>query len=240
MIIFITGGSSGLGEAITRNLSADNNNTVYFTYFKSEQSAHKIEEDFSNAISLKCNFKSQSEVTELVSRLTGICPDVIINNAYSGTSITSHFHKISSADFLLEFQENVIPTILLTQAAITGFRKNKKGKIITILSSFLVNVPPAGSAIYTSNKAYLKNLSNVWAAENIRYNITSNTVSPSFMLTNFTNNTDDRIIEQLITAHPLKKILLPDEVAEAVHYLTYASSQVNGIDLIINAGASIR
>ena len=46
MNILITGGGSGLGEAITRNLAKDLKNTIYFTYSNSELSAKKIVMDF--------------------------------------------------------------------------------------------------------------------------------------------------------------------------------------------------
>ncbi|WP_183579710.1 SDR family NAD(P)-dependent oxidoreductase [Mucilaginibacter sp. X5P1] len=238
MNVLITGGSSGLGEAITRKFAKEGH-SVYFTYNQSESNAKKIEADHKNAFAIKCNFKSLDEVEALKTKIATIELDLLINNAYSGSFMKSHFYKISTDDFLTEFQDNVIPTISITQAAIGYFRKKKGGKIITILTSALVNTPPAGSSIYVGNKAYLKQLSKVWASENIRYNITSNTVSPSFMLTNFTNDIDERVIEQIKDSNPSKKILTTEEVAEAVLFLSSASVQINGIDMIINSGTNI-
>ena len=85
--------------------------------------------------------------------------------------------------------------IVITQEAIKYFRINKFGKIITILSSFL-DSPTIGSAIYVANKNYLKGLAKVWAVENVRFNITSNTISPSFMLTPHTLKMDERLKDQ--------------------------------------------
>ena len=240
MIILVTGGASGLGAAITRKLAQDANCSVYFTYNQSTAYAKEIELEFPNTIAVKCDFRDEDDVRALKDKIGQMDLDVLINNAYTGQAIKSYFHKINPNDFSDDFKANIIPTVAITQSAITAFRKKKYGKIITILTSFLVNTPPAGSSVYVANKAYLEQLTKIWATENAKYNITSNAVSPAFMLTNFTKDTDERVIEQMAADHPLKKILTASEVAASVHYLVFASQQINGINLIINSAANIK
>jgi 3-oxoacyl-[acyl-carrier protein] reductase len=240
MIVLITGGSSGLGESITRKMATNSSCKVYFTYNRSAEKAQKITAELPNTHAIHCDFKDADSVSALKEELTRLNIDVLINNAWSGSFMKAHFHKIPQADFLTEFQENIIPAIAITQAAINVFRKKKQGKIITILTAALQNVPPTGSAIYVANKAYLQQLSKVWAAENTKYNITANTVSPTFMLTGFTNDIDERIVEQLKENHPLKQLLTTDEVADTVFFMAQASNQINGIDMVINAASSIK
>jgi 3-oxoacyl-[acyl-carrier protein] reductase len=240
MIILITGGSSGLGEAITRNLAAAHSNTIYFTYNSSETNARRIEAEFNNTISIKCDFGNRAEVDALAAQIIELNLDVLINNAYTGDVIKTYFHKIPTSEFLIDFEKNLVPTIAVTQQAITIFRKKKSGKIITILTSILVNTPPHGSSLYTANKAYLEQLTKAWAVENKKYNITSNCVSPEFMLTNINKNVDDRIVEQLIKDHPLGKLLTTDEVAESVNFLVHATQQINGLNIVINCASNIK
>jgi NAD(P)-dependent dehydrogenase (short-subunit alcohol dehydrogenase family) len=240
MIVLVTGGSSGLGEAITRRMAQDAGNTVYFTYNSSAANAQKISIDFPNAVAIKCNFKDVGEVDDLKSRIFGLNIDVLVNNAYAGSFLKTHFQKIPAEDFAIEFKENIIPTIIITQAAIMLFRKKKCGKIITILTSALVNTPPNGSSIYVANKAYLLQLSKVWATENAKFNIASNTISPAFMQTGFTDDTDERIIEQMKEAHPLKQLLTTNEAAQTVHFLASATNQMSGIDIVINAATNMK
>lgn len=240
MNVLITGGASGLGEAITKNLAKDINNNIYFTYTNSETNAKKIKFDFSNTFPIKCDFKAPGSIKSLTDKISQFDLDVLINNAYSGDFLKSHFHKISSNDFLIDFKENIIPVIEITQEVIKYFRKKKRGKIITILSSALLELPPVGSSVYIANKAYLEELTKVWANENAKFNITSNSVSPSFMQTNFTSDVDERVVEQMISNHHLKKLLTVEEVAETVSFLTTASSHINGVNIVLNSVPNIK
>jgi NAD(P)-dependent dehydrogenase (short-subunit alcohol dehydrogenase family) len=86
----------------------------------------------------------------------------------------------------------------------------------------------------------MEEMTKVWATENVKYNITSNAVSPSFMLTGFTKDMDERVVEQIENNHPFNKLLSTAEVAESVVFLLNATAQINGINLIINAASNIK
>lgn len=240
MKILITGGASGLGESITRLLANDVNNTVYFTFSKSISEAKALETQFQNTKAIACDFSNNQSVKEVVNTIAALDLDVIIHNAYSGDYLKTHFQKIDSADFLTDFKVNVMPVIEFTQVAITNFRKKKSGKIITILSAALADIPPVGSSVYCANKAYLQKMTQVWANENEKFNITSNSVSPAFMETAMTSHIDERVKEQIIENNPVKRLLTTQEVAEAVRFLVNDSSQITGKDYIITAGSSIK
>ncbi len=240
MNILITGGASGLGEAITVKLASNNDNLVYFTYAKSKDNAKKIVKKYKNAIPIKCDFKSKEELNFLLAQIEGIDLDVLINNAYTGVAIKTHFHKVDSSDFLIDFENNVIPIIKISQAVISKFRKVKRGKIITILTSYLINQPPIGSSSYVSCKAYIEKLTKSWANENAKFNIQSNSVSPSMMRTSLIEDVDVRLIEQSEQNHPLKKLLEVEDVADTVYFLTSASSHINRIDIPINSATNIK
>ena len=240
MKILITGGASGLGAAITKKLAINNHYKIFFTYAKSSDNAKKIEQEFLNTTSIKCDFNNSEEIESLILKLNNLDVDVLINNAYQGSFLNSYFHKTNEEDFLNDFLNIVIPIIKITKAVISLFRKKKSGKIITILSAALINTPPIGSSIYFANKSYLSSLVKIWATENAKFNIMSNSISPSFMKTSLTSIFDERMIEQMIVDHPLKKLLTIEEVAETVLFLVNASTQINGIDIIMNAGVNLK
>lgn len=239
MNILVTGGASGLGKSITIDLLKNKNNKVYFTFCGSKENANEITSKFSNSKAIKCDFKDLDSVNSLCHTINEINLDVLINNAYSGNAINKYFHKNNIDDFSNDFVINIIPTILITQSAISYFKKQKKGKVITILTSFLINTPPIGASLYVANKAYLKSLTKSWAHENKKFNITSNSVSPSFMHTNFTSDVDSRIIDQIIKDNPLKRILSTKETAESVSFLVNCTQHINGVDLVINSAENI-
>jgi len=238
MNILITGGASGLGEAITNKVASENMNIVYFTYNTSSEEARQLEDSLANTRGIKCNFINVKEVDNLIDQISTMDLDVLVNNAIS--SITNdHFHKIAIDAFAESFQHNIVPIIRITQHAIRIFRKKKCGKIINILSSYLSSKPPIGLSEYVANKAYLLSLSNSWAIENRSFNITSNCISPSFMQTNLTKDIDQRIIETMIKKNPQKRLLTTDEVADAVFFLLNSTQQINGINIVMNSGSDV-
>lgn len=240
MNILVTGGASGLGESITRRLLENGGNKVFFTFCGSKEDATEICEDFQNSETVKCDFRDPESVDSLCEKIPSFNLDVLINNAYSGSFISKHFDKMPSDVFSSEFIQNIIPTILITQSAISSFKKIKRGKIITILTSALIDHSPIGASSYIANKAYLRSLAKSWAVENKNFNITSNTVSPSLMQTNLTSDIDERIIDQIVRNHPLNEILKTSDVAETVHFLASCPQQINGIDLVINSAEKVR
>lgn len=238
MNILITGGASGVGEAITRKLATTQTNRIYFTYNTSIAKATTIEADFSNASGIKCDFTCSAEIDNLLNRIPEMDLDVLVHNAISGMS-KKHFNKMEADLFVKSFQSNVVPIIRITQRVLPQFRKKRFGKIITILTSALINRPPIGWSEYIANKAYVLSLSKSWAVENASFNITSNCISPSFMQTPFSKDTDERVVEELIRTHPLKRLLTPEEIADVVAFLMVATQHINGTNLIINAAIDV-
>ncbi|GAA4467622.1 3-oxoacyl-[acyl-carrier-protein] reductase [Nemorincola caseinilytica] len=237
MTILVTGGASGLGEAITRTLAAAGH-TVCFTYASSQARAMELQAARPGSRAIHCDFTSAASVEALLTAIPTLNIDVLVNNA-NGRIHKDHFYKMDADVFRSSFEHNVLPTLRITQEAIKVFRKKKFGKIVNIISAAIINKPPFGYSEYIANKAYLLSMSKSWANEYIRFNITSNSISPGFMLTNITSDTDERIVEQIKDAHPLKQLLQPMEVANAVKFYVEASQQINGTNLVINAGADI-
>lgn len=239
MNVLITGGASGLGKALTIAFAKNTSyQTVFFTYNKSKENALEIEQLYPNCKAVFCDFNSEDSIAKVLTLFDEMQISILVNNAFTGLT-TNHFHKQAPETFTARFKSNVEPLIRITQKAILHFRKNKYGKIITILTSYVIGKPPMGLSGYVAEKSYILSLSNSWAIENNRFNITSNCVSPSFMRTDLTANTDERVVESMIEAHPLKKLLLPEEVADAVLFIAGSSSQMNGTNLILNAASDL-
>lgn len=235
MKILVTGGSSGLGKAVVTEMAKDKENVILFTYYQHEDISYRLSKDYSNVKGIQVDFTNSGSVDAFVEFLGTEQIDVLVNNAYIGNPIGTYFHKTDSKDYLAAFQNNVLPLIKVTQTCIIGMRKRKFGKIVNIITSYLIDVPPTGFSVYTATKAYIRQLSRSISREYGRFNITSNCVLPDFMNTGF-GHVEDFQLEQMKSTHPLKELLDPSEVAEVVYHLIKSSQQINGIDIPINAG----
>lgn len=238
MNILITGGASGLGAAITEQLAEDKTNQVYFTYCRSELPAKELETRYPNVKAVFCDFNNASSLGNLLVQMEGFQLQVLINNALPQNKV-SHFHKVEPEHFLTSFQSNVLPFIKISQKAVELFRKTKSGKIITVLSSAIVNKPPVGWSSYVAEKNYMLSVCKSIAIENANFNITSNCISPAFMLTDLNKETDERIVDDMIAKHPLKKLLTTSETARTVVFLVEATQQINGTNMVINAASDL-
>lgn len=239
MRILVTGGTGGVGKAIVEQLANNTINTVYFTYRNSEETANAITSELKNTIAYKCDQTKSEDLKALCDTIPEWNLDALINNAWTGNPEGVRFHKLTNEMLVEGFNNNILPIISITQAALETFRKKKDGRIITVLTSSLIGTPPLGYGKYGAEKAYIEQMSKTWSKEYIKYGITSNCISPNFMQTNFTNDTDERVIEQLIDSHPLKEILKPEQVAKIVVSLLGMPKHVNGVNIPVNAGINI-
>ena len=241
MRILITGGTSGLGKAVVEMLAQNPNDKVIFTYLNIADyalEAESLQTKYQNVAGVPLNFCDRESVKALCDSMAEYDPDVLINSTYVGAPQTTYFHKIPIDNFITGFNNNLVPTILITQAAIAVFKKKRFGKIINVITEAVLGLPPMGYSVYAANKAYLMELSNVWNKEYTRYNITSNCILPAYMQTNFAK-VDSRIEEQMVMQHPLKKLLTVEEVAQVIKFLIEAPQQLNGVKIPINAGQII-
>lgn len=238
MNILITGGSSGLGKAIVELCALVPGNNIYFTYSSKIEESRNLEKDYVGLKAIKLDFKDKDNLEEVVKTLPELEIDVLINNAFCGNPQGTYIHKTSITDYEEYFSYNIIPTLKITQVCLEGMRKRKYGKIINILTSYLIDIPPTGFSVYTCTKAYIRQLSKSITKEYSKFNITSNSIFPDFMDTGF-GKIEEFQREQIIASHPLKKILTPEEVAKIAYDLITSSQQLNGVEIAVNSGQHI-
>jgi NAD(P)-dependent dehydrogenase (short-subunit alcohol dehydrogenase family) len=59
------------------------------------------------------------------------------------------------------------------------------------------------------------------------------------MRTQLTQDLDERVVEEIIKAQPLRRLVTPEEVTDIVLYLVGATQQINGVNLLINGGNDV-
>jgi NAD(P)-dependent dehydrogenase (short-subunit alcohol dehydrogenase family) len=240
MNILITGGSSGLGRCLVQKLTEEGVHHVYFTYCHHQDEAERLVASCPERVhALPLDFTDLGAVEGFATEvLPTLQLDVLVNNAYVGSPNGTYFHKTLLDDFRQAFECNLLPTIRITQACLTAFRKKKDGRVLNVLTSYLMDLPPMGFSVYSANKAYLAQLTKCWCKENQKFGITVNSVMPGYMQTQFAQ-VDERVVEQMEQEHPLKKLLQPDEVAGVIVDLIKASKQVNGVVIPVTAAQHV-
>ncbi|MDR2407480.1 MAG: SDR family oxidoreductase [Bacteroidales bacterium] len=221
-IIVITGGSSGLGEAIVKRLLGNENNYVYSIDTKIPTFQHNrfqhVMEDIRSAEALSGLLRRLAEVTYI---------DSLILNAGVFVSELKGATDYNDEEWSSIMDINFYANCNLLRALIPLLLKGQYACIIGILSDKIYQ-PTPWTAPYTVSKMALLGFLNTLALE-LKGKIRVNTISPSVV-------NSDLVKDLLGRAGQLKKIPLEflnvDGVANIVDFLLSTDSlYLNGVDI---------
>jgi 3-oxoacyl-[acyl-carrier protein] reductase len=175
----VTGGSRGIGGAITRRLTSDSA-SVAFTYLERVETAEalvaEVAEQGGTAIALRADSADPTAIVDAVEaaaeRFGGL--DILVNNA--GTAVVGGLDELTAEDFDRQFALNVRAVFLAAQAAARVMRDN--GRIVTIGSITADRILGSGATLYAASKAALQGLTRGLAHDLGPRGITVNLVQP--------------------------------------------------------------
>ena len=241
-VALITGGASGIGEAITRAL-ASHHASVVINYHHSEAKAktlvHDIVSKGGNAIAVQADISQFDEakklVDEAVKAFGGL--DIVVNNA--GITDDALILRMSEAQF-----DHVIDTDLkgvwhVCKHAARLLLKSTQGRLINITSvaGMTGNV---GQSNYSAAKAGVIGLTKTLAREFASRHVTVNAIAPGFIASNMTEKLPSDIVDSFMHMIPLKRFGKPEEIAHAVLFLaSEEASYITGQVLSVNGGMVI-
>lgn len=205
-IALVTGGSSGIGEAIAQSLieagakvAITGRNVDRLNAAAKRLGAHAIQADVSNEADVR---RTMEEVLAKFGRL-----DILINNAGLGTF--KPLVEMELADMRRVFETNVFGAMLMGREAAKYFISQDKGHIVNIGSTISHRCGPMATA-YGSSKYALRGMTECWRAELRKHNIRVMLINPSEVITNFG---DAAGFEQK-KDNPTK--LIPEDIAHVV------------------------
>jgi 3-oxoacyl-[acyl-carrier protein] reductase len=179
----VTGGTSGIGQAIARAL-IDAGARVAITgrnQARLESAAKEL-----NALAIRADVSDEDDVTrtfrEAVSAFGHV--DILVNNA--GFGVFQPLVEMDRSSFESVFRTNVTGAMLMAREAAKHFIPRKRGNIVNICSTASLRGAPNGTAYYAS-KAALRSMTECWRAELRQHNVRVFLVNPSEVLTNFGN-----------------------------------------------------
>lgn len=231
--ILITGGSRGIGYAMT-NLFLANDYRVYATYNRTQDSLFELQKtlpDPTNLIPLPVELSNKSEIDLLFSKIEQPL-DVLINNA----SIAENklFDQITEADWDKIQATNLKAYFLLAQKVYPGMVKQKSGCIINISSIWGVT-GAACEVHYSTMKAGIIGLTKALAKELAPCNVRVNAIAPGVIDTDMLNDYSSAEIKKLIREIPLLRLGKPEEIAQTALFLA-EQEYITGEVINVNGG----
>ena len=234
-IVFITGGSQGIGKSIAEKLSKENY-YIFVGYNKNKSKADRIVNKIKNlkcdAKAIKCNLSNRSSIKKAFSQIGHL--DILINNA--GISQTKNFLKITDNDWHNMIDINLKGAFICSQYAIPKMMKKKWGRIINITS---IGGQWGGikQPHYASAKAGLIGLTMSLARIYSNTGITANSVSPGIIKTKMTSWIGKNDKKSFINDIPIGRFGTTNEVANVVLFLASEnSSYITGQTINVNGG----
>ena len=238
----ITGGGSGIGRAAALRLA--------------DAGAHVLVVDRDgDAAKRVADEVGGTAVTADLSDLDGIDGldldvDVLVNNA--GLQHVAPVHEFPPDRFSYILRLMLEAPFRLARGALPHMYARGWGRVVNISSVHGLRASPYKSA-YVAAKHGLEGLSKVIALEGAEHGVTSNCVNPAYVRTPLVEGqiadqarthgiSEDEVVEQVMLAPAaIRRLIEPEEVAEAVAYLCSPAAQsVTGSSLVLDGGWSAR
>lgn len=241
-IVFITGASSGIGKA-TALAFVKNGASVALVdqdIDRGMKVADQIEKEGGKAIFIKCDVSKDLEVKNAIEKTINHYGrlDYAFNNAgIEGQAALLPNTTEENWDQVLNI--NLKGPWLCMKYQIPQMLKQGMGSIVNC-SSIAGIVGFSTSSAYVASKHGLIGLTKTAALEYTKSNIRVNAVCPGIietpMIARYTHG-DSKIQQQLASSEPIGRIGRPEEIAEAVLWLSSdRASFVTGHSLVVDGG----
>lgn len=237
----VTGGASGIGAAVAQAL-AERGARVAVLDVASDRVAAAVaalpgDGHAGHVVDVTDPDAVQSAVDAVVAGLGGV--DVLVNSA--GIALLAPADELTAADFSRTLAVNLTGTFLVSQAVGRVMLAAGYGRIVN-LASQAGRVAIDQHAAYCASKFGVRGLTRVLALEWGGRGVTVNSVSPTVVLTELGRaawDNDRGVAHQ--AEIPAGRFAAPREIAAAVLFLASdAAAMVNGADLVVDGGFTIR
>lgn len=244
-IAAITGGASGIGEAIARifALQGAKVNILDIDAERAARVAKSIEGEAGSASAFPCDVSDMDDVRAAFQAIFGRGRlDVLVNCA--GVPYVANLENTSEEDFDRIFRVNVRGVYNCMHACI-GHMKSQAGGVILNISSIAATAGIADRFAYSMSKGAVLSMTLSVAKDYLPYGIRCNCISPARVHTPFVDQfirrnypgREKEIFEVLSRAQPVGRMAQPAEVASLALYLCCdEAAMLTGSDYPIDGG----
>lgn len=234
-VAVVSGGTRGIGAAISKALSAAGYK-VAANYAGNDEAAAKFKAETGIPV-YKWDVSSYKACAEGLKQVADeIGPiDILINNA--GVTRDTMFHKMTPEQWYDVININLNSLFNMTRPVIEGMRERGFGRIVNI-SSINGQKGQIGQTNYTASKAGDIGFTKSLAQENASKGITVNAVCPGYIATDMVKAVPAEVLEKsVLPLIPVRRLGEPEEIARCVLFLVAEeSSFITGSTLTVNGG----
>lgn len=236
-VIWITGGSSGIGKAAVRKF-AGAGDRVAFTFLHSEAAARALESE-TGAFAIRADVSDSAQVNRardaILSRFGRI--DVLVCAA--GVAGKGLLMDQTDEAYDRIMNTNLFGTFAAIRAVLPCMIERRGGSIVTV-SSMWGETGGACEALYSASKAGIIGLTRAVAKEVGSAGIRVNCISPGVIDTPMNADLSPEDVDSLVEETPLGRIGMAEEAAEAICFLAgEGAGFITGQVLPVNGGIVI-
>jgi acetoacetyl-CoA reductase len=233
-VAFVTGGTRGIGRAISERLKADGYK-VAAAYAGNEEAAQKTAAELGIMV-VKCDVGSFDDCKAAVAKIEAeLGPvDIVVNNA--GITKDGLFHKMSPEQWGDVINVDLNSCFNVTRQVIDGMRERGWGRVINI-SSINGQKGQLGQTNYSAAKAGMVGFTKALAQESARKGVTVNAICPGYIDTDMVAAVPENVLQSIIAGIPVGRLGKASEIADAVSFLaSEGSAFITGSTLTANGG----
>ncbi|MGQ0532515.1 MAG: acetoacetyl-CoA reductase [Caulobacteraceae bacterium] len=215
-VAFVTGGTRGIGKAISARLKADGMK-VAAGYSGNEEAAQATANELGVMV-VKGNvgsFEDCAKAAQAVEAQLGPI-DVLVNNA--GITRDGFFHKMSHEQWSEVIRVNMDSCFNMTRQVIEGMRNRGWGRVVNI-SSINGQKGQVGQVNYSAAKAGMIGFTKALAQESANKGVTVNCVAPGYIDTDMVAAVPEDALKKIIGTIPIGRLGKAEEIAGAVAFL---------------------